>query len=866
MIFKNNFCMRLIFLLFGIILFGSPKAQTPNQNLKKYWYYKDRMKHYFVVPGDCYGCSMPLSTRNRTYLNSQNDPINLNIADGGDSPDNIGYYIGQLAAEYKLLIDNNQIIESEKTLEELFYAINQINYSDACEGHWPWNLLGLGLNDKIDGGCMRDYGDKKMLEDKLGPGMEIDYPGQIAYGFSDGTPMSFDNIDSPFNDAFDITSPPTYCKHFFNSIDHHTYLLLGLALVEKLIPEGTTFNGRYFLDGKTADFKLESKLIAARFWSYWYRNNWRIVFPDGSKFPLKPDPATCPNQNPSFNHFGQYAGLLSFPFTQAVERVIGGDLFNANIVSFLLEHYDASEAQSILGISAADLGYDIGNQHPLLDLYNLWGLSLSDLEGVIASIFSADFIQQVGVNAISNLTSERLYYLMFATNASAVNEITHSVVLNLECVADIFHRQVVDVFTTLTATGAALGANIGAVGGGVLSLASIESGVYYTSKTFDWHPFYTTLHKVLHPNAAIIRASENLCEEFLDGAPCLGTFDYLEGEAGVGLNSGANGWANKRRWSATKEEQNGIIANTYGTYAGLDYMLYFNLYCLRESDYINSYANTHTNIHVNYDLPILQTITIVNGPCIPPIIAGVTNSKSSNSCVDPVCIPALITGDIITANKKIGVNIITHQNVVSVGEQSFTTIIPINQLSPCGSGKVEFKATNSIILEPGFETESGVEFLAQIAPIKCDNVGNYYKVKKKKKLESEDNTWILFPPNKTVVSTVEQEENLISNITTTFDEENTKKNNLPNNTRNKTTSPYFNIKPNPNKGSFIVNANFKNPATISIYDITGRSVFYKENVMLNGDYPLSLNAIEKGMYNLKVSDGVTTKVLPLVIE
>ncbi len=44
---------------------------------------------------------------------------------GGDSPDNLGYYIGMLAAEYKLLKDNHEDVS--ETVRELFCAINQIN-------------------------------------------------------------------------------------------------------------------------------------------------------------------------------------------------------------------------------------------------------------------------------------------------------------------------------------------------------------------------------------------------------------------------------------------------------------------------------------------------------------------------------------------------------------------------------------------------------------------------------------------------------------------------------------------------------------------------------------------------------------------
>ena len=82
-------------------------AQTPEKNLKKYWYYHYRMLNDFMVKGDCQGCSEIMNEREHK---KKDDPVSTpqEIATWGDQTINLGEYIAVLATEYKLLKLNNQ--------------------------------------------------------------------------------------------------------------------------------------------------------------------------------------------------------------------------------------------------------------------------------------------------------------------------------------------------------------------------------------------------------------------------------------------------------------------------------------------------------------------------------------------------------------------------------------------------------------------------------------------------------------------------------------------------------------------------------------------------------------------------------------
>ena len=85
---------QFISAFFLIIFFMDGFTQNPQQNLRKYWFCRNRLINDFMLVGDCQGCSIP--AKNRGDANQ----ITLKWS---DATIDLGWYIGVLATEYKLL-------------------------------------------------------------------------------------------------------------------------------------------------------------------------------------------------------------------------------------------------------------------------------------------------------------------------------------------------------------------------------------------------------------------------------------------------------------------------------------------------------------------------------------------------------------------------------------------------------------------------------------------------------------------------------------------------------------------------------------------------------------------------------------------
>lgn len=105
-------------------------SQDEVSNLKKYWFYRDRLK-YFVYPGTERGESIVATKRNGSseYIVGSDPWDYLQITE--NPLITMGYYIGTLATEYKLLSANHQ--NTERTLNELTLALQAIVRLDNCE-------------------------------------------------------------------------------------------------------------------------------------------------------------------------------------------------------------------------------------------------------------------------------------------------------------------------------------------------------------------------------------------------------------------------------------------------------------------------------------------------------------------------------------------------------------------------------------------------------------------------------------------------------------------------------------------------------------------------------------------------------------
>ena len=80
----------------------------------------------------------------------------------------------------------------------------------------------------------------------------------------------------------------------------------------------------------------------------------------------------------------------------------------------------------------------------------------------------------------------------------------------------------------------------------------------------------------------------------------------------------------------------------------------------------------------------------------------------------------------------------------------------------------------------------------------------------------------------------------------------------------------FSIFPNPNNGEFTIklNSSTDEDVSVEIYDIRGRSVYSKSFANTSSDFnqTINLNAIESGMYLVKVNDGDKEAIKKILIE
>ena len=158
------------FLLLGVM---SARAQVPQENLDKYWTYRDVLHKNFVKVGRLPGESIPASARSIGFAYS-GVPVNSE----GEKPSRIyyqdatiylGHYLAVLGTECKLLLNSySQVSETteqqeilnqlEATKTELFYALSAVNrldlnaeeyLSEGVDSKSPDDLNGLLLRDDV---------------------------------------------------------------------------------------------------------------------------------------------------------------------------------------------------------------------------------------------------------------------------------------------------------------------------------------------------------------------------------------------------------------------------------------------------------------------------------------------------------------------------------------------------------------------------------------------------------------------------------------------------------------------------------------------------------------------------------------------
>jgi hypothetical protein len=258
--------IRLCFL--WLLLVGQSSvtlySQTEDQNLHKYWYYRQRLINDFVVTGSDSGQSLVSGIRN--------------LWDGpaihyGDAPVYEGYYISTLSTEYRLLVLSH--LETNHTLTELYYLLEAINRQGLrAEKLWglppsPVPQTGYMLENDVSADfCQRNQARlNRVIADS------VVTTGSGKCGMVNNVIGNYSNTDKQDNTC---------------SQDHLANVLVGLAFCARYVGDSLHFHDVITGTERIYSFRSTATAMAARILHYmrdkpFGGHSWILHRPDGTR-------------------------------------------------------------------------------------------------------------------------------------------------------------------------------------------------------------------------------------------------------------------------------------------------------------------------------------------------------------------------------------------------------------------------------------------------------------------------------------------------------------------------------------------------------------------------------------------------------
>jgi hypothetical protein len=540
----KNIKILIILLFLNLIGF----AQNAEQNLKKYWYYRERLVKNFMRVGNCQGCSMPASIRGQVGNTVYQE---ANTLGWGDSPILLGEYVGILATEYALLKANN-FQDVGQTLKELYYALEAFNRLDkTAESYFRSNHAILASD--LNGFYIKD--------DVPADFVCSNYPLILNPGTSsaqyDITVCNDDNFKQ-FNSNIVPSSNPYHnpntainsvCGEYYYcydaahgniaeyrlypveaTIDQTLQFMVNLALICKSLPDFENYDGLAFSDGETS-IRREAIAIARRLVLHLKNNKWQVKNPvtgfcghgivTGST--CAQDVITC------LTNFdcGMSALIESYGLAKSMEYIDPA------------HHTDYNDAVSTeLALSAI---WDIVGNWPLCPVQS---------------------IPLVGAGQIVNA-----YNSLNPVQTLTINDFPSSI--------SIEPCQELTKFLSMASIGDLWNDGLAPTTGAKIMNLSAE----YNAGT----PSYPLIHRYLHDkNYPIL---DSYYTDLLDEAPCIGPHKYFT--TGTTYTYASYEWSCSDRLRHSEARGKTPVNETFnGEFSGIDYMLLFNLYCLNNGTYL----------------------------------------------------------------------------------------------------------------------------------------------------------------------------------------------------------------------------------------------------------------------------------------
>lgn len=259
-------CKKLIAFTVLILLLNNSFSQTDSTNEFKYYKYRERLK-YFVKPGTSRGESHIAGIRNRFDMGA--DDLNF-----GQHSIYLGYYIGMLATEYKLLFDKNNSAALH-TQQELKFALLQfVDFLDKTE-----SSLFSEKENSFDGFFVRENVPCNLLtNDSIRNYFNYNLQPNNKLKFENGA-FSFDNLNPGEPAWVNKISECDSIPQIFSQ-DEAIGLLLGLALVNKCLPDNSA---EYHLAKEIALKIITYIRNSSRIYGSFITPRWLIYKPDGTR-------------------------------------------------------------------------------------------------------------------------------------------------------------------------------------------------------------------------------------------------------------------------------------------------------------------------------------------------------------------------------------------------------------------------------------------------------------------------------------------------------------------------------------------------------------------------------------------------------
>jgi hypothetical protein len=117
---------KALLFLFVSIFIKDVYCQSAQSNFNKYWFYRDRLKKRFMVEGPNQGESLVAPRIQR--INNSAGVVDQYLYHYGDQTIQMGWYLGVLATEYRLLANHSQ--PTANTERELYHAMKAFERLD----------------------------------------------------------------------------------------------------------------------------------------------------------------------------------------------------------------------------------------------------------------------------------------------------------------------------------------------------------------------------------------------------------------------------------------------------------------------------------------------------------------------------------------------------------------------------------------------------------------------------------------------------------------------------------------------------------------------------------------------------------------